>query len=268
MVSAGGAWERAILQARGELVSADLPPYYSSLSPFREVLQGGGGMLTYHHVGPRPRGVRLKGLYVSPELFAQQMNELRGAGFITEPYGNFSSGARKAAPRIAITFDDGFRDVFEHALPVLREAQFNAIQFLVADFIGQTSEWQTPSGEIPGKLMDLEEIKDWIAAGNQIGSHTLRHPRLTRISLAQATEEIRASKKKLEDCFGLAIEHFCYPYGDWNAAIRDAVQAAGYRTACTTIPGVNTNSTDRLALCRFTARYRSRSLWNLFSARS
>jgi peptidoglycan/xylan/chitin deacetylase (PgdA/CDA1 family) len=244
-------------------VNAGLPPYYSRLEPFREALQSGGGALTYHHVGPRPAGVRLKGLYVSPKLFGRQITELRDSGFTTEPYGAFTNPPRPGKFNIAITFDDGFRDVLEHALPVLRAAKFSAIQFLVADLIGQTSQWQAASGERPGRLMDREEIKDWLAAGNQIGSHTLRHPFLTKISLAEAQEEIAASRKKLEDWFGISIEHFCYPYGDWNTRVRNAVEAAGYQTACTTVAGVNTSEVDRFALRRFTARYPSRNLKNL-----
>jgi peptidoglycan/xylan/chitin deacetylase (PgdA/CDA1 family) len=245
-------------------VTAKLPPYYSRLAPFREILQGGGGILTYHHVGPRPSRVRLKGLYVSPKLFARQITELRDAGFIAQAYGNLEASSNIAATRIAITFDDGFHDVFEHALPVLRAAKFSGIQFLVADLIGKSSEWQAPSGEIPGKLMDREAVKQWLAAGNQIGSHTLRHPFLTRISRAEAKEEITASKKKLEDWFGVPIEHFCYPYGDWNAEVKNMVQTAGYLSACTTAAGVNTKTTDCFALRRFTARYPSRSLRALF----
>ena len=58
-------------------MSAPSPRYYSSLGPFRKLFATGDALLTYHHVGPRPRGVRLKGLYVSPKLFAQQMAELK-----------------------------------------------------------------------------------------------------------------------------------------------------------------------------------------------
>lgn len=246
-------------------MNAGLPAYYSRLGPFREALSAGGGILTYHHVGPRPAGVRLKGLYVSPRLFAKQVTELRDSGFVTQPFGAFTDLAKPAESKISITFDDGFRDVFEHALPVLRSAKFVAIQFLVADFIGKSSEWQAASGEIPGRLMDEAEIKDWLAAGNQIGSHTLSHPFLTKISSAEAREEISASKKKLEDRFGIRIEHFCYPYGDWNTNVRNAVEAAGYQTACTTVAGVNASEADRFALRRFTARYPSRKLSTLLN---
>lgn len=238
--------------------------YYSSLGPFRELFATGSPLLTYHHVGPRPRGVRLKGLYVSQKLFARQVAELKAEGFQTVEFSRVKSS--EAVPgRVFLTFDDGFADVFENALPTLREHGFCAIQFLVADLLGKTSEWQKASGEFPGRLMDEAQIKDWLAAGQEIGSHTMTHPRLTEISASQAREEIFGSKKKLEHTFGRAVEHFCYPYGDWNPAIRDIVQEAGYKSACTTKFGVNTAGAgaDPFTIKRITVRYPSRKLQNL-----
>jgi peptidoglycan/xylan/chitin deacetylase (PgdA/CDA1 family) len=129
--------------------------------------------------------------------------------------------------------------------------------------LGKTSEWQKGSGELPGILMDKTQVKDWLASGQEIGSHTLTHPRLTQISPLQAREEIFASKKRLEDAFGKAIEHFCYPYGDWNPEIREIVREAGYASGCTTKFGVNTPEADPFALKRITVRYPSRKLKNL-----
>ncbi|MFO1476652.1 MAG: polysaccharide deacetylase family protein [Verrucomicrobiota bacterium] len=239
------------------------PQYYSSLSSFQGFFQTGHPVLTYHHVGPRRRGVRIKGLYVSPELFRRQMQELRGAGFDARPISDAAAGG--AGGLISLTFDDGFRDVFENALPVLRQQGFCAIQFLVADLLGKTSTWQEAAGDIAEPLMDESQVREWLAAGHQIGSHTLTHPRLTRLSPAAAREEISSSRKKLQDRFGVTVDHFCYPYGDWNDAVRDLVGEAGYATACTTEFGVNTRTTPPLALKRITARYPSRSWKSIWS---
>ena len=118
--------------------------------------------------------------------------------------------------------------------------------------------------------MDSAQVREWLAAGHDIGSHTLTHPFLTRLPLAEAQKEISASRKKLEDVFGRPIEHFCYPYGDWNEAVRDAVIAAGYKTACTTDTGINTAADSPFALRRFTARYPTRAfkaVWSRLVAR-
>jgi peptidoglycan/xylan/chitin deacetylase (PgdA/CDA1 family) len=170
-------------------------------------------------------------------------------------------GAR--ARQIVFTFDDGFLNVSRYAIKPLAEHRFTAIQFLVADLLGQRNQWDIHQGEAGEPLMSLTEIREWLAAGHQIGSHTLTHPFLTRLPTAAAREEITASKKKLEDLFGLPIRHFCYPYGDWNPSVRDLVAEAGYATACTTEFGVNPPDTSPFALRRITARYPTRSLKGL-----
>jgi len=246
-----------------------LPAYYSALAPFRETFLTGAPVLTYHHVGPRRPGARLKGLYLSPKLFSRQIGELAEAGFSTPRFdlilsGPSGDGARR---QVFLTFDDAFLDVFEHALPRLQERRFSGVLFLVSDLLGKTNEWQQRAGDVVERLMDEGQVREWLAAGQEIGSHTRTHPRLTQLSPAAAAEEIGASKKSLEDRFGIPIEHFCYPYGDWNEPVRDRVAAAGYKTACTTQSGINLPGASPLALKRFTARYPSRNLkamWRAF----
>jgi peptidoglycan/xylan/chitin deacetylase (PgdA/CDA1 family) len=246
-------------------MAGKLPHYYTTLPPFRDLFAQGNAVLTYHKLGPRPRRVRLKGLYLESALFHRQLTELRDAGFVN---GTLDACAGpRVGNRVVITFDDGYVNVLRHGLEPLAATRFTAVQFLVADLLGRGNEWDVPLGEAPEPLMDAGQIREWLAAGHEIGSHTLTHPYLTRIPRAQAREEIAASRKKLEDLFSRPIEHFCYPYGDWNGAVRDLVAEAGYRTACTTLPGVNHPTTPPLALRRVTVRYASRRLWNLFGWR-
>jgi peptidoglycan/xylan/chitin deacetylase (PgdA/CDA1 family) len=238
-----------------------LPAYYSSLAPFLTEFHRGNPILTYHKLGPRPKRVRLKGLYVSRNLFAQQLEELRSAGFTN---GNLANWA-KPGRQVIITFDDGYVNVLRHAFEPLSRTGFTAIQFLPADLLGRTNEWDVSQGEAPEPIMDGAQVQDWLAAGHEIGSHTLSHPFLTQIGLSRAREEISASRKKLQDLFGRPIEHFCYPYGDWNETVRELVQEAGYKTACTTDAGMNLEPSSPFTLKRFTARYPSRSLSSLRS---
>jgi peptidoglycan/xylan/chitin deacetylase (PgdA/CDA1 family) len=241
------------------------PQYYSSLAPFADLFRRGRPILTYHHVGPRPRGARLKGLYVDTALFARQLEELNAAHFSTPGFSSAIAASAKEPAHVFLTFDDGFRDVFQNALPLLRQKGFRAIQFLVADLLGRTNVWQQEVGDVSESLMDEAQVRDWLAAGQEIGSHTSTHPWLTRLSLGAAREEIRASKKKLEDRFGVTIHHFCYPYGDWNSAVRDLVAEAGYLSACTTKVGLNQIGAPPFELRRFTARYPSRNLKALWA---
>ncbi|HEX3989173.1 MAG TPA: polysaccharide deacetylase family protein, partial [Verrucomicrobiae bacterium] len=239
-----------------------LPEQYHTLSPFRDYFSTGVPILMYHKIGPRPSRVRLKGLYVTTENFIRQLTELSEAGFSScNPGEACTNGV--TTPRIALTFDDGFRNVFENALAPMAQHKITAIQFLVPTFIGKLNEWDLRDGEAAEPLMTAAQVRDWLQAGHSIGSHSLTHARLTRLSVRDAREEIFASKKKLEDEFGLAIQHFCYPYGDWNESVRDLVVEAGYRTACTTEFGINTPVTQPLTLHRITARHPTRTLRSL-----
>ena len=236
-----------------------LPNYYSRLSPFREHFSEGFPILCYHKIAAPPTRARIKGLYLEPNLFRQQIQELAAEGF------SFVSPAEQDQARaIAITFDDGFLNNLEAALPVMQEAGCRAINFLVADRIGKTSDWEAREGGEADSLMDESQVREWLAAGNWIGAHTCTHPRLSQLSRAQAKEEIQASKKKLEDQFSLRIDHFAYPFGDYNLETVELVQEAGFQTACTMHRGINRRSNSVLELARWTARYESRTLRNVF----
>ena len=237
-----------------------LPNYYSRLSPFREHFSEGFPILCYHKIAAPPPHARIKGLYLDPSLFRQQIQELAAEGF------SFVSPAEQdQAQAIAITFDDGFRNNLEEALPVMQEAGCRAINFLVADRIGKTSDWEAREGGEADSLMDESQVREWLAAGNWIGAHTCTHPRLSQLSRAQAKEEIHASKKKLEDKFGLRIDHFAYPFGDYNQVIVELVQEAGFRTASTMHRGINRKGNSALELKRWAARYASRTIRNFLS---
>jgi len=240
--------------------SAKLPRYYCSLEPFREVFRLGVPILTYHKLGKRPRGVRVRKLYVSADLFVQQLAELRAAGFTTITLSQVPSALANPQQQLVLTFDDGFRNAAEHALPVLAANKLCAIQFLIAGLLGRANEWELREGEARELLMDEAQVRDWLAAGHSIGSHSCTHPHLTQIPVAEARREIADSKKALEDRFGVAVEHFCYPYGEWNEAVRDLVAEAGYRTACTTEVGINCPDVSPFALKRVFARYTPRTL--------
>jgi peptidoglycan/xylan/chitin deacetylase (PgdA/CDA1 family) len=247
-----------------------LPHYYTSLAPFREAFRTGLPILTYHKLGPRPARVRLKGMYLSRRLFERQLDELVREGFRSVSLSQAGEPVSGGAAAVTLTFDDGFQNVLEQGLPALTRCGFRAIQFLLPDLLGRTNEWEQAEGEVTERLMDAAAVRDWLDAGQEIGSHTRTHPWLTRIPLAMAREEITASRKQLEDRFQVSVRHFCYPYGDWNEAVRDLVAGAGYETACTTDAGLNRPGDNLHTLKRFTARYSSRNLralWRRLTSR-
>lgn len=162
--------------------------------------------------------------------------ELKSRGFESGTLTDaLKPGDRQQA---VITFDDGCRNVLRHGLAPLAEHGMKAIQFIVAGMIGRRNEWDRDIEGGGEALMDAGEIRDWLAAGHEIGSHSLTHRNLANRTESEAREQIFASKKLLEDTFQVPIRHFCYPHGRWTPCARDLVAEAGYETACTTEFGI------------------------------
>lgn len=237
--------------------------HFAELAPFRELFASGLPILFYHKVGRRPPGTKLRGIYVSQKLFVRQMAELRNEGYRAVLMDRIVDNAW--GPReVVIGFDDGSLTVLRNALEPMAKAGFRAINYLVSDLLGKENEWDVVRGEVPDRLMDEAQVREWMAAGHEVGVHTRTHPKLSRLPLARAREEIFGSKKSLEDRFGLPMRHFCYPYGDYSRAVRDLVEEAGFATAVTVEPGVYRPGTDRLLIPRIGARAHSLNFRNVF----
>jgi peptidoglycan/xylan/chitin deacetylase (PgdA/CDA1 family) len=246
------------------LPSPDALPPYTNLWAYRKRFAEAAPILMYHKIGSPPLGTRFRGLYLPTWLLARQLCEWKSEGWTSVILEEFIEPAVPMRRRVGLTFDDGYASLHQEALPLLREMGFQAIVFLVADRIGGSNDWDTAIGEKPSALMDRTQIQEWIQAGQEIGGHTLSHPSLVRLTLPEARREIVDGKKKLEDLFGRSIDHFSYPYGDWNPQIRDLVAEAGYRTACTVERGINRAEDDPLLLRRIMACRPPRTLRTLF----
>jgi peptidoglycan/xylan/chitin deacetylase (PgdA/CDA1 family) len=128
---------------------------------------------------------------------------------------------------VAITFDDGYLDTLTVALPLLVEHGFTATCYLVARAVGRTSDWTDPK-----PLMDWNGVRDWLAAGMEIGAHSLTHPDLTGLSDRRLDEEVAGSRMMLEDRLGIPVGSFAYPFNLHDERTDAAVAKAGYRAAC------------------------------------
>ena len=226
----------------------------------RRLFERGIPIFTWHYIAAVPAGAHDPFLYVGPEEFDAQLSALSEAGFSAASLDDIAQADDNLGKKVAITFDDGCRNVLANALDILARHKFYATQFLVAGLIGKTNKWDTEHGHRAESLMDEAQIREWIAAGHSIGSHSLTHRNLTKLDEPAAHEQIFASRKKLEDTFGVEVRHFSYPHGRWNEQARNLVAEAGYATACTTQFGVNTRRTPPLALSRIAPLSASRFL--------
>jgi peptidoglycan/xylan/chitin deacetylase (PgdA/CDA1 family) len=218
----------------------------------QKAFENGLPILTYHKIDVAPARTRDPFLYVTPKRFDEHLAALRNAGFTTASLDEIACLQNNNSKKAALTFDDGCENVLKNGVPLLAKYQCQAIQFLVSDFIGKRNEWDIAKGDVAEKLMDEQQVRDWLGAGHEIGSHTATHPNLRRVNRREARVEIFDSKIKLEDKFGVAVRHFCFPFGSWNFELQELVREAGYDTACTVNFGVNDFTESRFALKRVT----------------
>lgn len=197
-------------------------------------------ILMYHQIDASPaRGTPLRGLTVTPGSFARQMGLLRLLGYRgvgmreLEPY---LRGEAKGKV-VGITFDDGYRNNLEHALPVLLRHGFTATCYAVSSPHEGRNAWDESIGVPQKPLLSPADMREWVKAGMDLGAHTRHHADLTAITPEQARDEIAGCKQELQDITGHEVRHFCYPYGRYSAEHVQMVQDAGYTTATTTRRG-------------------------------
>jgi peptidoglycan/xylan/chitin deacetylase (PgdA/CDA1 family) len=196
-------------------------------------------ILTYHNIGEAPAGATHRGLYLAADKFRIHLDVLERHGYrgVSMDHGLAVLRGEKRERIAIITFDDGYVDTFEEALPALQARGFTATCYFVAGRLGSFNAWDSEIVQVRKPLMDLRCARQWLAAGMGVGSHTVSHPRLTELGPHSMRQEIVDSKAMLEQALGTSIDHFCFPYGDHDAACMLAVAEAGYSTAVTTQRG-------------------------------
>lgn len=170
---------------------------------------------------------------VSPRRLREQLDWFAGQGLqgvsVRELLAARSRG--EGHRLIGLTFDDGYRDFLDEAVPMLQERGFTATLYVVAGKFGGSNDWD----EAPRlSLLSAAEIAEIAAAGFEVGSHSLTHARLSDLPAAKQEREVRVSREVLAAVLGEAPVGFCYPYGAYDSHTVAAVEAAGYAYACAT----------------------------------
>ena len=138
---------------------------------------------------------------------------------------HFNEIKNNSSKKFIITFDDGYKDLIENALPLLKKYNFKATCLIVTNLIGKSNMWDEHNNDIKDKeLMNLSDIDFWLKNGMNIGSHSKNHKKLTLLNQKDAKDEIINSKTELESLTGTSINSFCYPYGLYNENIVNIVR--------------------------------------------
>ncbi|KAA0228347.1 polysaccharide deacetylase family protein [candidate division KSB1 bacterium] len=188
-------------------------------------------VLAYHQVGGRKT---LGITWITSAQFERQMIWLAEAGYRTSSLTDYLNNNRAiAGKKIVLTFDDGFRALAKNALPVLQRFGFTATVYPVADYVGRENRWDVNFFGRRTMHLDWDELRDMLAAGWEIGSHSLRHAYLPSLSEAELFDDLRRSREILEDHLNIPIRHLSLPFGRGNHRVFEAARQAGYHTVAT-----------------------------------
>ena len=191
-------------------------------------------------------------LAVSPRDFRRQMDYLATESYrvvdVVQAAEMLDRGV-SCRHTVGLSFDDGFLDVAEQALPLLSERGFRATVFVAPAVVDGWARFGWYRSQPP--VLGWDEIVDLDREGTlRFEAHTLTHPNLLSLREAAAWEEIAGSKLSLEEHLGREVLAFSYPSGLFGARERGLVAAAGFHVAVSCEPGSNSRGTDRLALRR------------------
>ncbi|HEX9049853.1 MAG TPA: polysaccharide deacetylase family protein [Anaeromyxobacter sp.] len=190
-------------------------------------------VLMYHRVcRDEPR--RPSEFVVSAATFRRQMSWLARHGYYTPRISAVLRDGGRApcvcGRPVVLTFDDGYRDVLENAVPVLRAFGFTAAVFPVLDLARRFNHWDEAS-ELAGPLLTPDELRAVEDAGLELGSHTMTHAALPRATDGALRWELVRSREVLAEIAARPIPALAYPYGEVDERVKDAARAAGYDAA-------------------------------------
>ena len=199
-------------------------------------------------------------LSVPPEAFRAQVESLSASGVPPVSAEALAAGARRG---LHATFDDAYRDVLD-ALPLLERLGIPATVFASSGFADEGRPLAVPelaahAEAHPGLLatMTWDQLREVAERGVEIGSHTVSHPHLTRLTDAELDRELGDAKTQIEDELGRPARLLAYPYGEHDARVHEAVRRAGYAAAFAQWPGSSLRNPFALPRVSF---YRGESL--------
>ena len=187
-------------------------------------------ILCYHSVEPGWESP----LAVHPDDFARHcawLAQHRQVLPLSEAIAGLDRAGRPPAGTAALTLDDGFAALYEHALPVLRRYRLPSTVFLVAETLtpeGRAVDWVDTAPAYPLQTLTIDQVLEMQEAGVDFQSHSWAHRDLPSLDPAECVQDLRDSRELLEELLGRAVPLLAYPRGRHDARVREAAARAGY----------------------------------------
>ncbi|MBN1477294.1 polysaccharide deacetylase family protein [Candidatus Sumerlaeota bacterium] len=203
-------------------------------------------ILMYHSLDDESSG-----LSVPVSHFRDQMAWLRDHGGRTVTLDEYADalngpGLGGLGRAVVVTFDDGYVNNFEHALPVLERHGFTATLFIATGCVGEMTPWL----EHDWPVMTWDQIRTCREAGHSIGAHTVTHPHLSELPRDEARREMAESKDTLEERLGEEVRWLCYPFGSFTPETEAIAREVGFRGAVSVNEGLRNRPEDLFRLRR------------------
>lgn len=213
-------------------------------------------VIMYHRIIKENDKKGVHGIYVLDEVFDKQMKYLKENGYKTITFEDIKNGEwrnrfNRENKWIMLTFDDGYKDNYEIAFPILKKYGFKGTIYLLGELT--YNRWDAEKLENPEEkfvLMEDNEIMEMQEYGIEFGGHTLTHPMLAKLDLQEARREIFESRDRLNKKLGREMNCFAYPYGNLSEDVKSIVKEAGYKFAVATDSGDISFSEDLFQIRR------------------
>jgi peptidoglycan/xylan/chitin deacetylase (PgdA/CDA1 family) len=188
-------------------------------------------ILMYHVILPAPSDAPYPGLYVTPSLFAAQMHALAAAGYhavtLNEVWDNWRYGTPLPPGKpIVVSFDNGYESQYREALPVMRSLGWVGVENL------QLSGLPPSQGGLSER-----QVRGLVCAGWELDTQGYSHADLPALTPSELTFQVATARRRIRALYHVAADWFCYPSGQYDAAVIAAVRAAGFRGSTTVVPG-------------------------------
>lgn len=203
-------------------------------------------VLIYHKIDFPTADVKVRGAFTYPKKFERQISWLKKNDFkfltASEIVKFYRKNGEFPKKSVAVTFDDGWKDNYLNAFPILRKYGAKATIFLVPSCIGKTTDKVVAEGEAAREHLSESDILEMSASGIEFASHSFNHKLFNQISEKEIEFEVSESKKFIENLTQKECATFAYPAGFFTDFAKEAIKKAGYTAAFTTIYGAENNS--------------------------
>src|SRR3989338_583738 len=192
-------------------------------------------------------------LIISTEKFKEQMKYLQqwceviSITRLTEMLAYQVPRRLTGKPQVVITLDDGYRDNFLNAFPILKKLNLPTTIFLATGFVGTDRKMSRYADRPTPDMLSWEEVRTMSEQNITFGPHTKNHPHLPGLSCAEQRAEIESSRQAIKEqvASSIADSVFCYPYGEYNHDTLKVMRDLGFKAAFTIKPGMNEEIEER-----------------------